>query len=135
MWIEASWLGQREQTADVVEFEENGFRLLGRADRIVKIADKRIALVGVEQALNQHDFVADCYIAPYPQKSRLAAWVGLTEQGIQQFREQGRRALIHQLKGYLEQSQEKAAIPRFWRFTDKLPRNSQSKINLSLIHI
>ena len=129
LWIEASWLGQREQTADVVEFEENGFRLLGRADRIVKIADKRIALVGVEQALNQHGFVADCYIAPYPQKSRLAAWVGLTEQGIQQFREQGRRALIHRLKGYLEQSQEKAAIPRFWRFSDKLPRNSQSKIN------
>ena len=57
------------------------------------------------------------------------AWVGLTAQGIEQFREKGRRALIHQLKQALEQTQEKAAVPRFWRFTDKLPRNSQSKIN------
>ena len=129
LWIEADWLARREQTADVVEFEVKGFRLLGRADRIVKIADKRIALVGVEQALMQHLWVEDCYIAQHPQKSRLVAWVGLTAQGIEQFREKGRRALIHQLKQALEQTQEKAAVPRFWRFTDKLPRNSQSKIN------
>lgn len=129
LWIEADWLARREQTADVVEFEAKGFRLLGRADRIVKIADKRIALVGVEQALMQHLWVEDCYIAQHPQKSRLVAWVGLTAQGIEQFREKGRRALIHQLKQALEQTQEKAAVPRFWRFTDKLPRNSQSKIN------
>ena len=37
--------------------------------------------------------------------------------------------LIHKLKLFLEHSQEKAAIPRFWRFTYQLPRNSQSKIN------
>lgn len=129
LWIEADWLARREQTADVVEFEAKGFRLLGRADRIVKIADKRIALVGVEQVLMQHLWVEDCYIAQHPQKSRLVAWVGLTAQGIEQFREKGRRALIHQLKQALEQTQEKAAVPRFWRFTDKLPRNSQSKIN------
>ena len=129
LWIEGVWLAKREQTADVVEFEENGFRLLGRADRIVKIGDKRISLLGVETALNKHEFVEDCYIAQHPEKSRLAAWIGLTEQGIQFFREKGRRALIHELKLFLDHSQEKAAIPRFWRFTYQLPRNSQSKIN------
>ena len=55
----------------MVEFEENGFRLLGRADRIVKIGDKRISLLGVETALNKHEFIEDCYIAQHPEKSRL----------------------------------------------------------------
>ncbi|MCW9717227.1 AMP-binding protein [Avibacterium sp. 21-599] len=129
LWIEADWISGREQTADVVEFEGSGFRLLGRCDRIVKIGDKRTSLVSIERQLLQHPFVEDCYIARHPEQNRLAAWVGLTEVGINAFREQGRRAVIAQLKQAVAANQDKSAIPRFWRFTDKLPRNSQSKIN------
>lgn len=129
LWIEGCWLSTREQTADVVEFLDGGFRLLGRSDRIVKIGDKRTSLAGIEAKLNQHVWVEDCYIAQHPEQPRLAAWVGLNAQGIDILRENGRRYLIDQLKVYLAQTQDKTAIPRFWRFTDKLPRNSQSKIN------
>ncbi|WP_308666202.1 AMP-binding protein [uncultured Aggregatibacter sp.] len=129
LWIEGCWLSTREQTADVVEFLDGGFRLLGRSDRIVKIGDKRTSLTGIEAKLNQHAWVEDCYIAQHPEQPRLAAWVGLNGQGIDILRENGRRYLIDQLKVYLAQTQDKTAIPRFWRFTDKLPRNSQSKIN------
>ena len=129
LWIEGCWLSTREQTADVVEFLDGGFRLLGRSDRIVKIGDKRTSLAGIETKLNQHAWVEDCYIAQHPEQPRLAAWVGLNAQGIDILRENGRRYLIDQLKVYLAETQDKTAIPRFWRFTDKLPRNSQSKIN------
>ncbi len=129
LWIEGCWLSTREQTADVVEFLDGGFRLLGRSDRIVKIGDKRTSLAGIEAKLNQHAWVEDCYIAQHPEQPRLAAWVGLNAQGIEILRENGRRHLIDQLKAYLAETQDKTAIPRFWRFTDKLPRNSQSKIN------
>lgn len=129
LWIEGCWLSTREQTADVVEFLDGGFRLLGRSDRIVKIGDKRTSLAGIEAKLNQHVWVEDCYIAQHPEQPRLAAWVGLNAQGIEILRENGRRHLIDQLKAYLAETQDKTAIPRFWRFTDKLPRNSQSKIN------
>ena len=129
LWIEGCWLSTREQTADVVEFLDGGFRLLGRSDRIVKIGDKRTSLAGIEAKLNQHAWVEDCYIAQHPEQPRLAAWVGLNGQGIDILRENGRRHLIDQLKAYLAETQDKTAIPRFWRFTDKLPRNSQSKIN------
>ena len=129
LWIEGCWLSTREQTADVVEFLDGGFRLLGRSDRIVKIGDKRTSLAGIEAKLNQHAWVEDCYIAQHPEQPRLAAWVGLNAQGIDILRENGRRHLIDQLKAYLAETQDKTAIPRFWRFTDKLPRNSQSKIN------
>ena len=129
LWIEGCWLSTREQTADVVEFLDGGFRLLGRSDRIVKIGDKRTSLAGIEAKLNRHAWVEDCYIAQHPEQPRLAAWVGLNAQGIDILRENGRRHLIDQLKAYLAETQDKTAIPRFWRFTDKLPRNSQSKIN------
>ncbi|MDG6896264.1 class I adenylate-forming enzyme family protein [Volucribacter amazonae] len=129
LWIEGAWLGQREQTADVVEFHNKGFKLLGRNDRIVKLSDKRISLIQVENQLQKHLFVDDCYIAPHPQQDRLAAWVALTPQGIDYFRENGRNATLNQLKQSLQTTFAPQAIPRFWRLTDKLPRNSQAKIN------
>ncbi|QIA77176.1 AMP-binding protein [Rodentibacter caecimuris] len=129
LWIEGSWLSQREQTADVVKFENSGFLLLGRSDRIVKIGDKRISLINVENTLIQHNWVSDCYIAEHPEKKRLASWVELNWEGIAFLREKGHRALVRILKTSLKYSQEEAAIPRFWRFTDALPRNTQSKIN------
>ncbi|OOH90644.1 AMP-binding protein [Pasteurellaceae bacterium 15-036681] len=129
LWLEAKWAKDRQQTADAVEIFSNGFNLLGRIDRIVKIGDKRTSLVGVEQALSQHPWVEDCYIAQHPTQQRLATWIGLNSEGINAFRDQGRKFVIDELKQYLAQTQEKTAIPRFWRFTDKLPRNSQSKIS------
>lgn len=129
LWLEAKWAKDRQQTADAVELHPNGFELLGRIDRIVKIGDKRTSLVSVEQSLTQHPWVNDCYIAQHPDEQRLAAWVELSAQGIEQFRDKGRKSVIDALKQHLAQSQEKTAISRFWRFTDKLPRNSQSKIS------
>ena len=129
LWLEADWTSERQQTADAVEFYQDGFALLGRIDRIVKIGDKRTSLVKIEQQLVKHQWVVDCYIGQYPEQQRLAAWVELSAEGIEIFRSQGRKSLIDQLKQYLAEYQDKSAIPRFWRFTDKLPRNSQSKIS------
>lgn len=129
LWLEAAWTTNREQTADAVEIYSDGFALLGRIDRIVKLGDKRISLVGVEQQLIKHIWVEDAYIGKHPTQQRLAAWVGLTEEGIEALRNQGRKAVADTLKDYLAETQEQAALPRFWRFTDKLPRNSQSKIS------
>lgn len=129
LWVEAEWLNQREQTADAVEFHGEKLKLLGRIDRIVKFGDKRISLVNIEQDLLQHPFVADCYIAQHPEKDRPAAWVALNETGVAAYQQQGRNEVIEQLRHFLLQSQEAAGIPRFWRFSRNLPRNSQSKIS------
>lgn len=129
LWLEAKWAKDRQQTADAVEIYPNGFELLGRVDRIVKIGDKRTSLVSIEQALMKQGWVEDCYIGKHPTQQRLASWVALNAEGIQAYRDYGRKFVVKQLRHHLLQTQERTAIPRFWRFTDQLPRNSQSKIS------
>lgn len=129
LWVESPWISQREQTADAVEFSGQHFQLLGRTDRIVKVGDKRISLVKIEQDLLKHPWVNDCYVALHPQHSRALAWIALTNEGAAFFRAQGRRPLIEELKRFLARTQERLALPRFWRFSAILPRNSQSKIS------
>ncbi|WP_411431499.1 AMP-binding enzyme, partial [Aggregatibacter actinomycetemcomitans] len=98
-------------------------------DRIVKFGDKRISLVKIEQDLLRHPWVTDCYVAQHPQHLRPAAWVALNEAGIAAYRQQGRHEFVNELRAFLMQTQERAGLPRFWRFTTELPRNSQSKLS------
>lgn len=128
LWVESPRTNGREQTEDSVEFTDLGFVLHGRIDRIVKLGDKRVSLVNIEQHLQQHAWVKDAYVAQHPDHQRVVAWLALSEQGIEQLRNHGRKALIEQLKQALTPYTEKFALPRFWRFTDELPRNAQSKI-------
>ncbi|MDP8051216.1 class I adenylate-forming enzyme family protein [Pasteurella atlantica] len=129
LWVEGNWITGREQTADAVEFSNNGFQLLGRIDRIVKLGDKRISLAKIEQDLLKHQWISDCYIAQHPEKQRPVAWVALNSLGISQFQLQDRKQFINELRQFLMQTQESLALPRFWRFCSQLPRNSQSKIS------
>lgn len=125
LWVENAWIREREQTADSVVFSKNGFELLGRIDRIVKLGDKRVSLAKIEQDLLKHSWVKDCYIGLHPTHKRPLAWIALATEalGIE------RKTLIAEFKQYLMPSQETFAIPRYWRFCEKLPRNSQSKIS------
>lgn len=128
LWVESSRIQGREQTADAVELFENGFELLGRIDRIVKLGDKRVSLVTIEQDLQKNEWVNDAYVAQHPKKQRVVAWLALSESGIAFLREHGRKALTNQLKSYLSQFHESFAQPRYWRLATILPRNAQSKI-------
>ena len=129
LWVESPWLEQREQTADAVEISGAQFHLLGRIDRIVKFGDKRISLVKIEQDILKHPWVLDAYVAQHPKYPRPAAWLALSEEGISAYRRIGRQVIVQRLRHDLSESQEHSALPRYWRFTRALPRNSQSKIS------
>lgn len=129
LWVNSPWLAEREQTADAVELTSGGFRLLGRIDRIVKLGDKRVSLAKIEQDLFTHPAVKDCYLALHPTQQRPVAWLALTAEGRKIYQTQGRKTLIAQLRQHLADTHEKFALPRFWRFSAKLPRNSQAKIS------
>ena len=129
------WTDGTEQTADIISrHDENSFTLLGRADRILKLEDKRISLSRVEQAALSHPYVSDIHCAPSPLTGRLCAMVELSAEGIAVFRQHGRRRVIQAVSAQVRESVDPLAVPRHWRFPLALPRNAQSKITRQQVH-
>ena len=126
--LEAPWTAGRQQTADAAELSGSSLKLLGRQDRIIKFEDKRVSLNQIEHDLLEHPWTDDAHCGRHPQHGRIAAWVALNAEGIAAWREQGRPAVIDALRRHLAQTQDTAALPRYWRFAAALPRNPQAKI-------
>ncbi|WP_231755392.1 AMP-binding protein [Bordetella sp. N] len=131
LWIRSPWLmpGETFQSNDAVQLTADGFRLLGRMDRIVKIEEKRIALPAVEQALALHPYVNEARVDLVAGEQRLSALIALTAQGIHALRNGGRAALAQALRAHLAPTQEALAVPRHLRFVRELPWNAQGKLS------
>lgn len=115
--------------------EANGerFLLLGRQDRIAKVAGKRVSLTALEQALQACDTVIDARcVTLHDDQERLGAIVALEADAIPQARDE-RHALLTTLRQHLSQRFEGVAIPRYWRFVDAVPRNTQGKLDNVLV--
>ncbi len=116
---------------DAVEIiSEQSFILKGRLDRIVKLEEKRLSLVELEKAINNSPLVNESYCLVLPSKKRdsLACLCQLSPAG-QTLLKQGKLAVVKTLKTQLKQHFELSLIPKKWRFIDKIPCNSQSKID------
>ncbi|GKX55884.1 AMP-binding protein [Leminorella grimontii] len=114
---------------DLIELHPEGFYLLGRKDRIVKIEEKRLSLTDVEQRLMALDVVRDAAVLPVTQgrRSVLAAVIVLTSPGERRRRQNGDNAVISELRQSLREWLEPVALPRRWRIVDEIPHNAQSK--------
>lgn len=114
-------------TSDRAEASPGGFRLLGRADRIVKVEEKRVSLDAIERALLATLDVTDARICPLAD-GRLGAVLVLSSAGQAALLEQGRAALNRRLRTVLARSLEAVALPRRWRYVETLPLNAMGKI-------
>jgi acyl-coenzyme A synthetase/AMP-(fatty) acid ligase/3-hydroxymyristoyl/3-hydroxydecanoyl-(acyl carrier protein) dehydratase len=107
---------------------EGEFELLGRADRIVKIEEKRVSLSAVEQALKCCDLVVDARVMPLSgERVVLGAVVVPSEKGWALYRAEGKRALNARLRVWLAREIEASVLPRRWRFSWAMPVNAQGK--------
>lgn len=104
-----------------------GFRLLGRADRIVKIDGKRVALNAVEQVLGQLPEVVAAAALVLPTENVLGAVVELSVAGRDALCHLGAFRLGRQLRRAMADRLEPAGLPRRWRFVDTLPQGSMGK--------
>lgn len=105
-----------------------GFRLLGRADRIVKIEERRVSLDALERALAAHPCVREARVLALDgARSVLAAVVAITVEGDARLRKLGRRGFARRLDAHLADGFDAVARPRRWRFVDALPVNAQGK--------
>lgn len=122
-------------TGDLAEVTADGhFRLRGRADRILKLEGKRVALPAMEQRLAEHPWVAACAIVLLPgQRDRLGAVASLTAAGLQALATEGRRAVAEGLRTHLLAHFERVTLPRRWRFPAALPYNERGKLPLDAL--
>ncbi|TDM05729.1 MAG: AMP-dependent synthetase [Ideonella sp. MAG2] len=123
-------------TSDLVRLHPDGrFELLGRADRIVKIEEKRVSLTALERTLLAQPGIGEAKVFPLPEadRVRLAAVVVLTEAGRQALTLQGKKTLTDGYKKALLQVVERVALPRRWRLVAALPVNAQGKVTESLL--
>ncbi|MGF7172638.1 AMP-binding protein [Azospirillum doebereinerae] len=114
---------------DLVDLDgEGGFRLLGRADRIVKIEGKRVSLPEIEEHLRRQPWVADAAALPVGDMApRLAAVVVPSAEGRALLSEIGPFRFGRLLRRELGATQEPAGLPRHWRFVDALPQGVLGK--------
>lgn len=130
--IASSYLpaGHVEHSADAARIAADGrFELLGRLDRIVKLEEKRISLPMLEQALEQHDWVAEARLGVIEDnRAYLGALLVLSESGLHALRNQGRRHLTQALRQHLSRHCEALALPRRWRLLRQMPLNNQGKL-------
>jgi acyl-coenzyme A synthetase/AMP-(fatty) acid ligase/3-hydroxymyristoyl/3-hydroxydecanoyl-(acyl carrier protein) dehydratase len=129
--------------ADRVEFAAGqnpaqNFYLRGRADRIVKLEEKRISLDQIERLLLASPLAAEVRVlvhqesSPSPsRRERIAAFVVPTAAGRAVLEQQGKLALNTQLRAVLADAIESVALPRLWRYLEALPANTQGKTTLA----
>jgi len=116
-----------EDLADAADAGET-FVLRGRADRIVKIAEKRVSLQALQELLLQDGLLSEVRLLLLDGHRPQIGVVGVPSlAGWACFDQQGRRGLADTLRARLMGSVERVALPRRWRFVPELPRNAQGK--------
>ncbi|PSW06961.1 AMP-fatty acid ligase [Photobacterium lipolyticum] len=118
------------QTSDQCEpLGADQFMLKGRADRVVKIEEKRISLTEVERRLCQLEWIEEAAVFPQEETNRLilAAVITLTKQGKATLSDMGKGKFWLKLRQELRLWLEPIGIPRRYRAVDEIPLNTQGK--------
>lgn len=121
---------QPYQTQDQVNLlGEQYLEVLGRADRIVKIEEKRLSLPELEQYCLQHPYItaAAALVLTMP-KRRLALVLQLSKQGYNLCQSNGKRWFEQMLKDYLLTRFERVLLPKKYRYVTAMPYNEQGKL-------
>lgn len=127
--VNSPWLEEVFVAQDRVQIDAEGrFHLLGRADRVVKIEEKRISLTQVEALLGGSDWVTEARTLTVTRaRECVAAAVVLSAAGREKLLCEGRAALVRALRHFLAPDLDGVALPRQWRFVDAIPTNQQGK--------
>ncbi|MFC4891676.1 AMP-binding protein [Pseudofrancisella aestuarii] len=115
--------------ADKVKINENNnFTLLGRVDRIVKLAGKRLSLSAMENYLNSHLWIKDnCCILCSSYREYIGVLLVLSEEGKIALNSLEKPLFTRQLKSYLLDYYSLETLPKKWRIVSKIPVNTQGK--------
>lgn len=131
-YLGAAWY----DTSDYAELRNAPYFVLhGRADRIVKLEEKRLALAEVESLCQQLPWLQQAAALLVPATSaqgriQLGLVVELSPAGQDYLLSHGKRALNQQIRQALSQRFEPVLLPRKFRYVSRLPFNAQGKLPL-----
>ena len=100
---------------------------LGRADRVLKVQEKRILAEDIENEMKKSELVSDCYV--FENSCKIASLTVLTEKGQEFVIKNGGVELKKLLKTSLNDKFE--VVPQRWKFIDEIPRTQRGKIDTS----
>lgn len=116
---------------DGVELSPDGrrFKLLGRRDRMVKIAEQRVNLPDMEERIRSMEGIADvALVALEGEKGAYLGAVLVTKD--QNMKPRDPQSVLAMRKRMIPIF-PKGAVPRRYRFVSELPRNPQGKVPAS----
>jgi acyl-CoA synthetase (AMP-forming)/AMP-acid ligase II len=109
--------------------DTGGFELLGRADRIVKIEEKRISLAALEQSLAESGWATEARVVILPgPRIELGAVIVPSERGLVAYEQHGKHGLQRSLREAAARRTERVGLPRRFRFVKELPVDSRGKV-------
>lgn len=121
-------------TTDRVRAGADGktFEHLGRADRIIKVEEKRISLTLVENTLVESGLVSAAKGLQLADERNSFAVVAVpTPKGRELLKNQGKKALNDALRAVLLKVIERVCLPRYWRYADAIPENNMGKTTVA----
>jgi acyl-coenzyme A synthetase/AMP-(fatty) acid ligase len=115
--------------------EDGRFLLEGRADRVVKVGEKRLSLPEMEQALRRHPWVREAALVPLGKGTqiRVGAVIVPSDEGRTALAREGRRGVSLALGSSLELDFDRVLLPRAHRYVDSLPNDERGKPNLAAL--
>ena len=122
----------------VILHADGCFELKGRADRVVKIEERRVSLTEIEQRLDACPTVEAARVIALPgedtKRQILAAVIEPSAAGWDVLANSGRRELRMRLLDVLKPYLVAIVLPRKWRFVTRIPEDDRGKTsNASLV--
>lgn len=115
---------------DRVEADGASFRLLGRADRVVKVEGKRVSLQQIEDAVLGLDWVETCAaVLMDGEHDRIAVAVVPRVTGLELLRREGKPAMDRRVRQVLSHDLEAVTVPRRFRYLAAIPASPEGKVD------
>jgi acyl-CoA synthetase (AMP-forming)/AMP-acid ligase II len=111
------------RTGDIVQAQPDGYKFLGRRDRMIKKRGYRVELGEIEAALYRHPEIKEAAVLAVSDED-----AGVRVQAFLTTKD-GRRLSLIELKRFCAERLPLYMVPDLFTFLDALPKTSTDKVN------
>lgn len=134
LYLNSPLIDKKYKLDDRLEFNGNLFKIMGRKDKVIKIAENRVSLTQIEELVKKQEHIKDCVAIPLEKGDRL--FIGIVvavDDALYTALSNGdnkdciRHDFVKSVKGSLKDHLLLVAMPRYVRIVKEIPLNSMGK--------